>query len=102
MALGWVLVYGHEAEATAAARRRFERKLFGYVDRSHRGKYAYERPGFLTGKPHRRLRRGALLLPLDLGEKVAAFVREHEGWVWSRKVELSPTEAKQLYPLKVP
>jgi len=97
--LGSVVVYGHPEERTAAQRRAFERALFGHTDRSKNGRYAYERAGYLTGKPHVVVRRAVLLVPLDEGDALAAFVRARGAWAWVRRVELSAAEARRLYPL---
>jgi hypothetical protein len=97
MVLGWIVVYGPGEGASIAEKTRLERALHGWTDRS-RG-YRYERPGLLTGKPHLRLAKGAVAVPLDLGKAVEGAVRANGGWAWARKVELTAAEAKTLYPV---
>jgi hypothetical protein len=98
MAMGWILSYSLPRGTPASERRRFERSLFGYTDRSYYGAYQYEREGFLSNKPHIALRSGILLLPLDHRASAEKFIRAQNGSVWRRKLELSLNETKRLYP----
>lgn len=99
MVLGWILSFGLPSGTSPGTRRRFERALFGYTDNSNHGAYEYERDGFLSEKPHFIVRPGVLLVPLDLGAKTERFMRNHGASVWRRRLELSLTEAKKLYPV---
>jgi hypothetical protein len=92
----WILVYEHPSGTSVARMNRLRNRLFGYTDRSNRGRYEYQRPGLLTGRPFLRLKRGVVALPLDLGEAARLLVVEEEAWAWLRKVELLPDDGREM------
>lgn len=75
---------------------RLHHRLFGYIDQSNRGQYEYDRQGLLSGRGFLHLRRGVLVLPLDVGESARMLVVEEGARAWLRRVELEPADEAQM------
>ncbi|MHB8351429.1 MAG: hypothetical protein ACYDFT_01855 [Thermoplasmata archaeon] len=96
MTRAWILVYEHRPATSGSRINRLHHRLFGYKDRSNHGRYEYERPGLLSGRPFLYLRRGALVLPLDVGEAARQLVVAEKARAWLRQVELEPEDERRL------
>jgi len=96
MARAWILVYAHRPGTSPARMNRLHNRLFGFKGRSNYGRYKYEQRGVLTGRSFLHLRRGVLVVPLDLGEAVRLLVEAEKARAWLRRVELEPEDERRL------
>lgn len=92
----WILVYVHRPGTSRSQMNRLHTQLFGFKGRSKYGKYKYEHKGLLTGRAYLNLRRGVLVLPLDMGEAARLLVEAEKATAWLRRVELSPEDETRL------
>ena len=90
------MVYGHPPKTPPAAMNRLRHELFGYTDQSNQGRYEYDRKGLLSGQPFLQLRKGVIVVPLDLGPRVEMLLGRHGAWTWIRRVKLEPEDAGVL------
>lgn len=96
VAEAWIVVYGHPPKTPPSTMNRLRHELFGYTDQSNRGRYEYDRAGVLSGKPYLQLRKGVIVVPIDLGPRVEMLLGQHGAWTWIRRVKLEPEDAGLL------
>ncbi len=83
---------------------RFCREFYGYTDKSNKGKYCYERFGFLSKFRHINLLRGLIIVRLDDSEEVIAFLKKYDADVFMREIILLHSDVQKLHqiPAKLP
>lgn len=101
MAEALVVIYGHPPDTSPAKMNRLRNALFGYTDRSNKGKYVYERKGVLTGRPFLALKH-TLIIPVELGPEVESLILQEGAWVWMRRVRLTREDEERLRAKKRP
>ncbi|MGC8562322.1 MAG: hypothetical protein ACP5NO_03890 [Thermoplasmata archaeon] len=77
---------------TAASYSRFYRKLYGYNNYSHYGRYHSRIPGFLDGIRHIKYANGVIAVDTKNSNKVIRFLRSNKAKVHSWSVDLSKKE----------
>ncbi len=80
-----------------AGLNRFCRRFYGYIDKSNKGKYSYERPGFISNYPHINLLRGLIIVRLEDAEEVMTFLKAHNAEVFMREVILLHSDVQKLH-----
>ena len=75
---------------------RFCRTMYGYKDRSNKGKYEYHRPGFLDTIPHLKLIRGVIIVQEKNAKTLAKFLKKHGAEIHIRKIELTASDKQKL------
>ena len=75
---------------------RFCRALYGYVDKSNKGEYEYERPGFLDKIPHVKLIRGVIIVREVDARRLVRFLRSYGAEYYVREVVLSRSDTRVL------
>ncbi len=77
---------------TPASYSRFYRKLYGYNNYSHYGRYHSRIPGFLDGIRHIKYDNGVIVVDTQNSKKVIRFLRSNKAKVHSWSVDLSERE----------
>ena len=95
MTMGKILVYTLRG-TNAVERNYFCKHFWGQETSSNRGKYRYRREGLLDHIPHRKLIRGALIIPQEYGDEVAEFLNKFDAEVYVRDVRLTPDDIRAL------
>jgi hypothetical protein len=84
---------------------RFCREFYGYTDKSNKGKYSYERAGFISKFRHINLLRGLIIVRLEDSEEIMAFLRKYNASVFMREIILLHSDVQKLnekIPANVP
>ena len=81
---------------TAASYSRFYRKLYGYNNYSHYGRYHSRIPGFLDGIRYIKYDNGVIVVDSGNSNKVIRFLRSNKAKVHSWSVDLSKRETDIL------
>ena len=95
MVKGILIVFGVERNrkgVSAASYSRFYRKLYGYNNYSHYGRYHSRVPGFLDGIRHIKYDNGVIVVDTEDSKKVIRFLRSNKAKVHSWSVDLSERE----------
>lgn len=56
----------------------FKRDLFGYKDYSNRGKYNYERKGFLSNIPHYKPIKSVIIIKIQDESKIITILKKYK------------------------
>lgn len=75
---------------------RFCREFYGYSDRSNKGKYLYERKGFLSKYSHIALLRGLIIVRLEDVEEIMAFLKTYRAEIFMREIVLLHSDVQTL------
>lgn len=63
---------------SSTLRNKFKRELLGYKDYSNRGKYSYQRGGFLSEIPYYRPIRSVIVVRLQDENKIISFLTKYK------------------------
>ena len=74
----------------------FHKRLYGYTDSSHGGKYTYQRKGLLSDIPHLNPSRSVIIIPKGESKKVLGFLEEYGAKVFSVDVILNAMQSAAL------
>ena len=75
---------------------RFCRDFYGYKDKSNKGKYTYERAGFLTNYPHIKIQRGLIIVRMEDAEEITKLLTEYDAEIFMREIILLHTDQQLL------
>ena len=75
---------------------RFCREFYGYNDKSNKGKYSYERPGFISKFRHINLLRGLIIVRLEDAEEIMSFLKRYNAHVFMREIILLHADIQKL------
>ncbi|MFH1786160.1 MAG: hypothetical protein ABH829_00700 [archaeon] len=78
----------------------FHKRLYGYTDSSHGGKYTYKRKGLLSEMPHLNPSRSVIIIPRDKAGEVLTFLGEHGATVFAIDVVLNEAQKKALQQIQ--
>ncbi len=101
---GTLIVFGlkrGEKGVSAAYYSRFYRKLYGYNNSSHYGRYHSRIPSFLDGITHIKYANGVIVVGRENGKSVIRFLKSSGARVFSWSIDLSDEEAKLLKGNKI-
>lgn len=76
---------------------RFCREFYGYTDKSNKGKYCYERPGFISKYRHINLLRGLIIVRPEDSEEIMAFLQKYDADVFMREIILMHSDVQKLH-----
>jgi len=93
---GRIIIFRPDRGMTGAERSRFFREFYGYVDRSHYGKYRYKRKGLLDEVPHLSPARSVVIMMSVDAEKVISFLKSRDAEVFDRAIELEDEDVRKL------
>ena len=91
-----IMVFQHPPGTPSAVTNRFAQKFYGQETTKNGGAYRYRKPGFLDDIPHRKLRRGVVVLRARDEKTVRAFLREWRVPVEVRVIRPVATDLKAL------
>lgn len=82
---------------THSSINRFCREFYGYTDKSNKGRYCYERLGFISKFRHINLLRGLIIVRLEDSEEVMNFLRKYNADVFMREIVLLHSDVQKLH-----
>ena len=74
----------------------FCRKIYGYTDKSNKGKYTYERKGLITRYPYIKIQRGLIIVRIDDAEEIINLLEKHGAEVFMREIILLHKDTEML------
>jgi len=75
-------------------RSKFKREFFGYIDKSNKGQYKYERHGLLMKIPHSKPIRSIVIVKSEDEEKVTKLLRKYKAIIKIYDVIINSEELK--------
>ncbi|MCK5594022.1 MAG: hypothetical protein KAI18_02150 [Candidatus Aenigmarchaeota archaeon] len=75
---------------------RFCREFYGYKDKSNKGKYVYERKGFLSEYPHIKVQRGLIIINMDDAGDVIDLLEKYNAEIFMREIILLHADKEKL------
>lgn len=75
---------------------RFQRELFGYMDKSNYGSHTYYREGLLDRIPHIKPVRSVLVIPLEFSGEVLALLGKYGAEIFARNIILEKRDVETL------
>lgn len=93
---GALIAFGVAGCKNHAKINRFCREFYGYTDKSNKGKYSYERPGFISKYPHIKIHRGLIIVYLEDAEEIISFLKKYDAEVFMREVILLHSDIQKL------
>ena len=91
-----IVILGLPSRTPQPWANRFVQKFYGQVAITRGGSYRYRKPGLLDGLPHRKLRRGVVILREQDRAKVEAFLRDWGADFEVRIIQPTPRDASAL------
>jgi hypothetical protein len=88
-ALGELIVFKLATSNDHSTMKKFCRRFYGYLDRSHNYKYTYERRGFLDDFPHLKLQRGVIVVRKQDAKEVISFLESYHAEIFARDLVLT-------------
>ncbi len=96
MQTGALIAFKVAQSNTPSGINRFCREFYGYTDKSNKGRYSYERKGFISRFPHINLLRGLIIVRLEDAEEIMDFLKKYNAEVFMREVILLHQDAQKL------
>jgi len=87
--LGELIVFKLAGSNNHSTMKKFCRRFYGYLDRSHNYKYTYPRKGFLDNFPHLRLQRGVVVVRKQDAKEVISFLESYKAEIFARDLVLT-------------
>ena len=75
-------------------RSKFKREFFGYLDKSNKGMYKYERKGLLMNIPNSRPIRSAVIVKDEDELSVIQFLKKYEATIKTYEIIVEADELK--------
>ncbi|MBW6461756.1 MAG: hypothetical protein K0B07_01800 [DPANN group archaeon] len=75
---------------------RFCREFYGYKDKSNKGKYIYEREGFLSKYPHIKIQRGLIIINMNDAGDIINLLEKYDAKIFMREIILLHTDKQML------
>lgn len=96
MQTGALIAFKIAHSNTHSAINRFCREFYGYSDKSNKGRYSYERHGFISRFPHINLLRGLIIVRLEDAEEIMGFLKKYNADVFMREIILLHSDVQRL------
>ncbi|VVB59600.1 Uncharacterised protein [uncultured archaeon] len=96
MQTGALIAFKVAQSNTPSGVNRFCREFYGYTDKSNKGRYSYERQGFISRFPHINLLRGLIIVRLEHAEEIMDFLKKYNAEVFMREVILLHSDVQKL------
>lgn len=99
MPTGTIIVYRVLRDASKTSKlnmNKFCRQFYGYLDRSNRGKYEYQRKGFIEQYRHIKPLRGVIVVRREDSETIIGFLKNCDAELFVREVILLDEDIERL------
>ena len=94
--IGKMIAFKVQSRVTQSELNKFCREFYGYTDRSNKGKYVYNRKGFLSDVPHINPIRSLLIVKRDDADEIISFLKKYGAKVFVRDIILERPDVKKL------
>jgi hypothetical protein len=96
--LGKVIIFKISPNNDESTMKKFSRRFYGYLDRSHNYRYKYQRKGFLDDFPYIKPHKGVIVVRKDDAEDILAFLESYNAEIFVRDIILVEEDIEQLMP----
>ena len=82
-------------KANHSIRSKLKRELYGYTDKSNRGRYIYKREGILQKIPHLKPTRGVIIVPAEYADRILDVLKVYKAQIKTYEIMINQ---KKLTP----
>ena len=94
--IGSIIIFRILTKTDKLTMNKFCRQFYGYLDRSHKGKYQYHRDGFLDDFPHIKPLRGVLVVRKKDAKKIISYLETYNADIYARDIILRKEDIEKL------